>query len=202
MITLSKEQATALASFASVAEAPKVGTAISFVLVRFTPKTDTKANLITVTATDRYVMATGEFMPHWVSDDQEETDFLVSPDSLKFLKSAKAKVFITVGEAEIIFESNGAQLRQQVMALDRFPSVQIDNLLDTYTEATAQPTNSDVINLDLETLAKVSKLRLPMDSKTVFKFSFQGLSETGKPRPVLLTRENLKVLVQPHNTLN
>jgi len=200
MITLSKEQATALASFASVAEAPKVGTAISFVLVRFTPKTDTKANLITVTATDRYVMATGEFMPHWVSDDQEETDFLVSPDSLKFLKSAKAKVFITVGEAEIIFESNGAQLRQQVMALDRFPSVQIDNLLDTYTEATAQP--SEGVILDLDTLAKVSKLRLPMDSKTVFKFSFQGLSETGKPRPVLLTRENLKVLVQPHNTLN
>ena len=145
-------------------------------------------------ATDRYSIA--EFKG--TATDWEEEEILIPLEALPFLKSAIGDVRITKIDDRTIKLETETQAREQTTFIGLFPP--IENFVAELDNDQMIPL-TDPIALDLTFLVKASKLGSENDSKRgqkpVFKFYTKGNTERGKPKPVVLKRGGLTVVIQP-----
>ena len=182
--TLTNAQAMSIATFAIATDPKNAGGVIGCV------KLSLSNGLVTVTATNRYIIARQTFETNY----PDTLDVMLSPEALKLMKTAKYGVDISIDGDDLIIK-NGSQTFSEVMVSpNRFPDV--EGMLAN-AEETNKPVTAMALNFDL--LVKIAKLKSSTDSKSDNSFNVycQGETETAKPKAILLQRNNLKVLVQP-----
>jgi hypothetical protein len=148
-------------------------------------------NKLTALATNRYVI--GQIA--YGDVDEEDVSYLLSPEHLLFLKTAKGNVTVDVVETDLVITHSGNTHRSAFL-VGNYPNVA--ELLTQFDNGENIP-NNDPVRLDLGLLSKVSKIigTNPKD-KATFDFYTKGKSETNKPSPLVLKRDNITILFQPN----
>jgi hypothetical protein len=147
-------------------------------------------------------MVIGEqaFTPHYPVEVDEPITILLSPNILKALKASKFDGTLMIFEDQISFATTGSATITDIRPTTKFPDVSayLPSAIDF--DMIKPSTGFSRVNLDL--LAQVSKLRAPSDDRTdnpVFDLYMQEMTDTGKPKPIIVTRaaRSLMAVIQP-----
>jgi DNA polymerase III sliding clamp (beta) subunit (PCNA family) len=183
-ITLTKEQALSIASFTNATDTKDHR--ISLIKILF------GKGVAKVSATNRFIVAQQTFETNYSDIDLE---VLLHPEAIKFIKTTKTAIGITVDNDELTITKGDETLKLPTVKAE-YPK--IDYLFDSIEE-TNKPVSD--LRLNFELLAKIAKLQSVADigskSDSVFDIYLQGETETSRPKAVLLKRDDLRVLVQP-----
>lgn len=197
-IFLSPKEANAIGSFLSIADTKNSPDILK------TVRLSANGTDLQIVATDRYLIAEANIslsLHAYDSQPLDEVQFLIPVNILKSLKASKATCSLEYdSEARsVTFEAQGAKTTAHSPHLYSYPK--LDTMLPSTYQFEVRPTN-EPIHLNMDLLNKVSKLQLPNDNKHTtnsYGFYAQGNTDSNskKPKPVLLKRDNMLVLLQP-----
>lgn len=182
---LSEKQTKAIASFANVAGDKGDPFALQGV------KLVVKDGVATIYATNRFILASQSFEVL----EGEDVTVVLSPDVVKFLKTAKGVTELKVTE-DSIEVSSGNQQFQSPIYKGAYPP--IEELVVTDPVPVAQ---DKLFSLDMAQLLKISKIVSSLDdknTKNAYQFFTQGFDDKkNSPKPLVLKRQNVVAIIQP-----
>ena len=192
MLNLTNEQAKSIASLMNVAgdrgDVPELQCV----------KVVVKDGKLSAHATNRFIIARATF-DNWTTTS-EDTEIMLTPEVLKFMKTAKHSVGIVADNEWLEVSSYDASTKSKVID-GRYPDVEsiVTPLENEDVVPLAEP-----LRLNLDLVAKVSKLVAVDDgrkSDAMFDIYTKGTKDGfgGKTQvaPIVLKRSNLVVVLQP-----